>query len=93
MQYDVHYRKTFNVFMKMIIPTVAMIVGVFIVGKIIPYEVTNKFSCIIYVAINAIVGAVLYIGIAFKMGIITEVFGKDMVNKILKKLTFGKISI
>lgn len=87
------YRKTFNVFMKMIIPTVAMIAGVFIVGKIIPYEVTNKFSCIIYVAINAIVGAVLYIGIAFKMGIITEVFGKDMVNKILKKLTFGKISI
>lgn len=87
------YRSTFNIFMKMIIPTVAMILGVFIVGKLIPYEITSKFSCILYVAVNAIVGALLYIGIAFKMGIITEIFGKDMVNKILKKLTFGKISI
>lgn len=87
------YRKTFNIFMKMIIPTGVMIAGVFIVGKIMPYDVTNKFSCIIYVAVNAMVGAILYIGIAFKMEIITEIFGKDMVNKILKKLTFGKISI
>jgi hypothetical protein len=79
--------------MKMIIPTGVMIAGVFIVGKIMPYDVTNKFSCIIYVAVNAMVGAILYIGIAFKMEIITEIFGKDMVNKILKKLTFGKISI
>ena len=87
------YRSTFNIFVKMIVPTIAMILGVFIVGKVMPYEVTSKFSCILYVLINAIVGAVLYIGIAFKMGIITEVFGKDMVNRILKKLTFGKISI
>jgi hypothetical protein len=77
----------------MIVPTIAMILGVFIVGKVMPCEVTSKFSCILYVSVNAIVGAVLYIGIAFKMGIITEVFGKDMVNRILKKLTFGKISI
>ena len=87
------YRKTFNVFMKMIIPTVVMVIGVFIVGKIMPYDVNSKFSCILYVAVNGIVGALIYLGISFKMGIINEVFGKDMVNKILKKLTFGKISI
>ena len=87
------YRKTFNVFMKMIVPTVLMILGVLVVGKIMPYDVNSKFSCILYVAVNAIVGAILYIVTAFKMGIINEVFGKDMVNKILKKLTFGKISI
>lgn len=87
------YRSTFNIFMKMIIPTVAMILGVFIVGKLIPYEITSKFSCILYVAVNALIGALLYIGIAFKLGIVTEIFGKDMINRILKKLTFGKISI
>lgn len=89
----IKYGETFKVIGKMLIPTALMMLVVFVLGKIIPVNYASKLSCVIYVAINAIAGAVVYIVVAFKIGIIEKVLGKTMTNKILKKLTFGKVSI
>lgn len=87
------YGDTFRLSLKMLIPTIAMMAVVFVLGKIIPVNYASKLSCVLYVAINAIVGAIIYFLISFKIGIIDKVFGKEMVNKILKKLTRGKVSV
>lgn len=87
------YRGTFNVVLKMFVPTLLMMLVVFILYKIIPVNYGSKLSCVLFVAINGIVGAIVYFFVSFKMHIIEKVFGKTMLNKILKKLTFGKISI
>ena len=87
------YGDTFRILVKMIVPTVLMMLVVFGLSKVIPVNYASKISCVIYVAINAILGAVVYFVVSFKMGIIEKVLGKNMVNKFLKKLTFGKVSI
>ena len=85
--------KTFKVLFKMISPIILMIIVVVILKWLIPVNYGSKLSCIIYDFIIGIVGAIVYIFISFKMGIVEEVLGRAMTNRILKKLTFGKISI
>ena len=87
------YRETFKMFGKIIVPTVVMILVVFLLKTLIPLNIVSKTSCIIYVAIISIVGAIVYLFVAYKQGILTTVFGKEYLNKILKKITFGKVSI
>lgn len=90
---NLKYKKTFKVLFKMILPIILMIIVVVILKWLIPVNYGSKLSCIIYDFIIGIVGAIVYIFISFKMGIVEEVLGRAMTNRILKKLTFGKISI
>ena len=90
---NLKYKVTIKELGKMMIPTIIMILIVIICKVIIPVNYLSRMSCVIYVAITAIVGAITYIGISYKMGIINRIFGKAYVNRIIKKLTFGKISI
>lgn len=87
------YRSTFNTLLKMLVPTGLMMLAVFLVSIIVPVNVASKLSCVLFVAINAIVGAGVYFIVSYKMRIVEKVLGKRMVNKILKILTFGKVSI
>jgi O-antigen/teichoic acid export membrane protein len=87
------YRSTFNVLLKMIVPTILMMVIVFGMSFLIPVNVSSKLSCVLYVSVCAILGAIAYFITSYKMGIVEKVLGKRMVNKILKILTFGKVSI
>ena len=87
------YGETFKMLGKIIIPTVVMILVVLLLKFLIPLNIVSKTSCIIYVAIISIVGAIVYLFVAYKQGILTTVFGKEYLNKIVKKITFGKVSI
>ena len=87
------YGETFKMLGKVIIPTVVMILVVLLLKFLIPLNIVSKTSCIIYVVIISIVGAIVYLFVAYKQGILTTVFGKEYLNKILKKITFGKVSI
>ena len=46
-----------------------------------------------YVAIISVLGAIVYLFISYKQGILTNVFGKEYLHKIVKKITFGKVSL
>ena len=90
---NLKYGKTLKELTKIMIPTIVMIIVVILLKVLIPINYLSRLSCIIYVGIIAIVGAIVYIVISYKMGIINRVFGKEYVKRIIKKLTFGKISI
>lgn len=87
------YRTTVKRVIRMIVPTMAMVLVVLLLQRIVPVDYNSKLSCVIFVALNGILGAIIYFLIAFKMRIVEKVFGKATLNKILKKLTFGKISV
>lgn len=87
------YRKTFLTILKMIIPTVAMILVVLIVSKLYPLNVHSRLSCVLYITINALLGGLTYFVIAFKQGILEKILGKRMTNKILKIVTLGKVQV
>jgi hypothetical protein len=53
----------------------------------------NKMMCILEIACVSILGAIIYLVILYKTGTLEKVFGKENLNKIVKKLTFNKISI
>ena len=80
-------------FGKIIIPTAVMILVVILLKVLIPLNIVSKISCIIYVAIISILGAVVYLFVAYKQGILTTIFGKEYLNKIIKKITFGKVDL
>ncbi len=87
------YGNTFKELGKIMVPMVLMILVVVVLKMLIPVNYLSRLSCILYVAIISIVGAIVYLVLSYKMGIVDEIFGKGYVKKIIKKLTFGKISI
>ena len=91
--HDAKYSETFSTLGKMVIPTILMIIVVFILKMVIPYSAASKISCVIYVGVIAVIGAITYLIAAYKTGALSKVFGKEYINKIIKKLTFGKISL
>lgn len=87
------YHSIGTLLLKVMVPLVTMVVAVLFLKWLIPVSYASKLSCIIYVGIISVVGAIVYLFISYKMGILEEVFGKEYLNRILKKLTFGKISL
>ena len=92
-QNHISYKETFRVVLKLIVPLIAMILVVTLLKMIIPFNIASKISCIIYIGICALLGATVFIVISYKMGILTEVFGKKFINKIIKKLTLGRVKL
>ena len=91
-KYNFHYSKTINIFFKTIVP-LAIMIGIVLGIRFVMPVPTTKLMSIIICGISSIAGLIVYLFIAFKMNILQEVFGKEYLNKILKKLTFGKVSI
>lgn len=87
---DLHYGKTYRLLLKLIFPIVSMIIIVLLTKWIVPVNYDSKLSCIIYISINTILGALTYLGILYKQGTLEKVLGTNLFNKIKQKLTFGK---
>ncbi len=87
------YRKTFKVLGKTIVPLIFMIGVVLILKLIIPLNIASKISCIVYIAIISIVGAVVFLYTSYKMNILQEIFGFKFLNNFVQKMTFGKLKL
>ncbi len=83
---NLNYYDTFRTLVKMFVPLIAMILVVVLCKNIFPVNYDSKLSSIIYIAVNAVVGAIVYFVISYKMGIMEKVLGKSMMNKIKKIL-------
>ena len=90
--HNMNYKPTFVMLGKIIVPTLSMIIVLIVLNMFLPIDIASKFGSIFTIVINIIIGAPVYIGIAYKMGLLDEVFGRAYINKIIKKLTFGKVS-
>lgn len=90
-EHGLSYQSVWNTLKRIFIPLVCMIFCVFVLRLFLPIVYESKLSCVIYVSVISIVGAIVYLFVGFKMGILQDVFGKKYIQKIIKKLTFGKI--
>ena len=91
-KYNFHYRKTIMVCLKTLIPLAFMTLVVFALRYSLPAP-DRKLYAVITCGACGLVGGFIYLFISYKMGILTEVFGKEYLNKIIKKITFGKVTI
>lgn len=90
---NISYKETIKLIFKSLIPALSMLVVLLIINHFIPLDVYKKFDAIILIIINAIIGGIIYIYLSFKLNIPYQIFGKEYLNKIIKKLTFGKLKI
>lgn len=91
-KHQLSYRSVVNLLKKMIVPLLSMIFVVLLLQVILPVNYSSRLSCVFNVAILSIVGAIVYLYLSYKMRLLSDVFGKESIQKIIKKLTFGKIS-
>ncbi len=91
--YKMRYDETFKMTLKIMVPSVLMAGVLLIVNYLMPLDVSTWKSALVVIVVDTLVGGIVYLLVAFKMGIIDEIFGRAYVNKIIKKLTFGKVSL
>ncbi len=92
-KHNLKYNDTIKTLGKLVIPTICLVAVIMVLKMIIPVNLASKFSSIVYIGIISLIGALVYLGITLKDGLLVKIFGKDYLNKIIKKLTFGKVSI
>ncbi len=86
------YMETVKVLGKTLLAIVVMACVVILLKMIIPLNIASTLSIILYIAVIAICGAATYLVVAWKLNLVNDVLGKEFVKKIIKKLTFGKVS-
>lgn len=91
-KYNFHYGKTFKIYLKTLIPLSLMIISVLAMKYFMPV-INRRWICMVECIAYGLVGGFIYIFTAYKINLLNDVFGKEYLNKILKKLTFGKVSI
>ena len=87
---NVDYEETINIIKKDIICAILMIIVLVMLNIILPFNELTTIGAIATIGINAILGGAVYILAAYKMGILTSLFGEEMINKVLKKLHLAK---
>lgn len=85
-KFKVSYNLSLNNIGKSIISVMIMYMVLLIINLFIPIDSINRFGSILEIIVFAIIGAVVYFICTFKSGVIDEIFGKDMVNKVLRKI-------
>lgn len=85
------YKETFKILSKTLIPAITMVVVLTLFNYLVPIACTSTIKSLLKIVINAIIGGIIYIGLSYKLHILDDIFGSAMLNKIIKKLTLGKL--
>ena len=74
-EHNLRYGKTFRLVCNLILPILMMVGVVLLTMYLIPVNFDSKLSCIIYITINAAVGALVYGLLIYKNGVLKDVLG------------------
>ena len=92
-EHGLKYQKTYKLILKSLIPILVMVSVLLVINYFLPLNVYRRVTAAVLVIINGIIGGGIFIGLSLKLGIPQDIFGKEDLNKLIKKLTFGKFSI
>ena len=88
--HQLKYHESYKMFGKILVPSLCMMLVVFLVARLCPISYNSRTSCIFYVFLTSVSGAIVYLFIAYKMKILDNIFGKEYLDRIIRKLTFNK---
>ena len=89
----IKFREMFRIVFKSLIPGFVMVLVLLVINHFITFNIISFKGALLKIIIDAIIGGVIYIGLSYKMHLLQDVLGIDMINRILKKLTFGKFAL
>lgn len=88
--YQVAYRKTIVLTIKVLLITGVMIGILSIMNLFIPVAVQSRWIAILITILYAGVGAIIYCVLGYRHHVFQEVFGNDILDKILRKVHLKK---
>ena len=88
---DLKFNTTINITYKVLFAVAIMFMVLFALNKVLPFNLYARSGAMTVTVINSIIGAIIYVFITYKLNVIDEVFGREFIDKIKRKLHF-KIS-
>lgn len=88
--YHVSYRKTLVLTIKIVLITAIMLCILQIMNLFIPVLVQSRWMAILISMLYASVGALVYLFLSYRHGVLQSIFGNDLIEKICKKLHLKK---
>ncbi len=88
--YDIKYSKLVKPVTKIVLINAIMMVSLSIVRLVIGDFPTTRGYAFLEICLYALIGVAIYVYFSYKQGIFQDVFGKDMVNKFIKKFNKKK---
>ena len=85
-KYKISYKTSLDNIGRSVVSVIIMYVVLMIVNLFIPLSSTSRLWSVIDIIIFAGIGALTYFICTYKSGVIDEIFGKDIIKKILKKV-------
>lgn len=85
-QTNISYLKSVKTIIKVILCTAIMILSLMILNFIVPMTSHSRIIAILQLLIYGVAGIIVYFYVAYKSKTLDEVFGKEMLTKILTKL-------
>jgi len=89
-EHKLRYKETSLQIFKMAIPALLMVVSLYYLNQVLPFNVFSRVEAMKLIIINSIVGGLIYLIVSFKLKLPKLIFGNDELNNIIKKLTLGK---
>lgn len=86
----IKYKETLIRVLKLLIPLAGMIISVYLLSLVIP-STTSRLLSMVYALTYGVVGGSIYLLISIKTKIIYEIFGDNIINKVLTKLRLKRI--
>ncbi len=87
-EYNIKYNKTILITLKTIIPCLVMFIPLVLFKSIYNYDELSRLSCVIYIAIASVLGALTYFVVAFKLKIFDDILGTNVLKIIKQKISF-----
>ena len=82
---NISYLKMARTLIKVIMCTIIMVLGLSIMHLFIPSYSVSRFESILYIILYGVVGVIIYFFVAYKSNTISDIVGKDFVEKIISK--------
>lgn len=85
----ISYKETIIRIFKLLIPLTCMIIVVYLMKMIIP-DTNSRLLSLAYSLLYGVVGGAIYLFVSFKTKIVYEIFGINIINRVLTKLKIKK---
>lgn len=90
---EITYLPTLKAGLKIFASAFVMLICLSFLKIILPFNVTSLWHSIFLVALYAILGALIYFGLTYKLGLVENILGQRRLTMLLNRLTFGLVKV
>lgn len=85
-KHNINYKGTFENIVKTILCSFIMLITLLILKTFYPIVQATRMMSVLQVLVYALIGGTVYLIVTYKSGLLENIFGKEILNKIINKL-------